>query len=110
MSQQNIELFYLGGCPSWERALHNLEEALRVEKLNVPVSKVLVQSDEEAQKMRFLGSPTIRIDGVDLEGADADTRPYMLGCRIYPEGDQTIGWPSVEMIRRVLQREPEQQL
>ena len=110
MSQQNIELFYLGGCPSWERALHNLEEALRVEKLNVPVSKVLVQSDEEAQRMRFLGSPTIRIDGVDLEGADADTRPYMLGCRIYPEGDQAIGWPSVAMIRRALQREQEQQL
>ena len=110
MSQKNIELFYFGGCPSWERALQNLEEALRLEKVNVPVSKVLVQSDEEAQRMHFRGSPTVRIDGVDLDGADADKRPHMLGCRIYPEGDQTIGWPSVEMIRRVLQREPEQKL
>ena len=107
MPQTNIELFYFEGCPSWERALQNLEEALHLEGVKIPVLRVLVQSDQEAQRTHFLGSPTIRIDGVDLDGPEADTRPFMLGCRIYPEGDRAVGWPSAEVIRRALQREQE---
>ena len=101
---KNIELFYFKGCPSWERALENLEEAMRLEGANIPVQKVLVTSGKEAQTKRFLGSPTIRIDGVDLDGPEADKRDFMLGCRIYPEGDETTGWPSVAVIRKALQR------
>ncbi len=110
MPQKTIELFYFDGCPSWERALQNLEEGMRLEGVNIPVFKVLVQSDEDAQRKRFLGSPTIRIDGVDVDGPEADKRPFMLGCRIYPEGDQAVGWPSVDVIRRAIQRGQEQQL
>ena len=110
MSKRNIELFYFDGCPSWERALENLEEAMRLEGVNIPIQNVLVTTGEEAQTQRFLGSPTIRIDGVDLDGPEADTREFMLGCRIYPEGDDTTGWPSVAVIRRALQRAQEQQL
>ena len=110
MPQKTIELFYFDDCPSWERALQNLEEAMRLEGVNIPVQKVLVTSGEEAQTRRFLGSPTIRIDGVDLDGPEADKRDFMLGCRIYPEGDETTGWPSIAVIRRALQRAQEQQL
>ncbi len=104
MPEKNIELFYFDGCPSWGRALENLEEAMRLEGVNVPVQRVLVTSGEEATTTRFLGSPTIRIDDVDLDGPEADTREFMLGCRLYPEGDETTGWPSVAVIRRALQR------
>ena len=40
---------------------------MRLEGVNIPVQKVSVTSGEEAQTKRFLGSPTIRIDGVDLD-------------------------------------------
>jgi hypothetical protein len=100
---KRVELFYFEGCPSWERALENLEEAQRLEGVSTPVQKVLVPSVEEVQAKRFLGSPTIRIDGVDLDGPEADKRPFMLGCRLYREGDQSTGWPSVAVIRRALQ-------
>ena len=102
-----IELFYFEGCPSWEHALENLEAALRLEGVNVPVDKVLVTSSEDAQTKRFLGSATIRIDGVDLDGPEADARPFMFGCRLYGEGDQSTGWPSAAVIRRVLQHTQE---
>lgn len=98
-----IELFYFEGCPSWERALENLEEAMKLEGVGTPVEKVLVTSGEDAKTERFLGSPTIRIDGVDLDGPEADKREFMFGCRIYPEGDETAGWPSIAVIRRALQ-------
>ena len=110
MPKKNIELFYFDDCPSWERALENLEEAMRLEGVNIPIQKVLVTSSEDAKTKRFLGSPTIRIDGVDLDGPEADKREFMLGCRIYPEGDQTVGWPSVDAIRRAIKRAQEQAL
>ena len=80
---------------------------MRLEGVNAPVSKVLMPSVKEAQAKRFLGSPTIRIDGVDLDGPTADERPPMLGCRMYVEGDRPTGWPSVDVIRRALQRTQE---
>ena len=65
---KHVELFYFEGCPSWEKALENLEEALRLEGLTLPVSRVLVTSAEDAQTKRFLGSPPVRVDGEDVEG------------------------------------------
>lgn len=100
-----IEVFYFDGCPSWERALENLEEAKRLEGVSTPVQRVLVTSSEDAKTMRFLGSPTIRIDGVDLDGPEADRREFMLGCRIYSAEGGTTGWPSVAVIRKALQRQ-----
>ena len=104
---QLIELFYLEDCPHWERAIVNVEKAMRLEGTTAPVHKVLVTSGEDARKKLCLGSPTIRIDGVDLDGREANRRTYKLGCRIYKEGDRTAGWPSVDVIRRALQREQE---
>ena len=84
----------------------NLEEAIRLEGTTVPVSTVLVTSGEDARKKLFLGSPTIRIDGVDLDGPKANRRPFVRR-RIYKEGGRIAGWPSVDVIRRALQRAQE---
>ena len=99
-----VELLYFADCPSWERALENLEKAMRLEGVSVPVQRVLVPSVEDAERYRFLGSPTVRIDGVDLEGPDADERPSMFGCRLYREEGQAKGWPSIAVIQSALQR------
>ncbi len=100
---KQVELFYFEGCPSWEQALHNLEEALRLEGLMLPVSRMLITSAEDAQAQRFLGSPTIRVDGEDVEGSAAKEQAFALTCRLYREGTQVAGWPSVTVIRRALQ-------
>ena len=73
-----IEFFYLEGCPHWERGLVNLHEAMRLEGANTTVFKVLVTSGEDARKKLFLGSPTIRIDGVDLDWPEPNRRPFMV--------------------------------
>ena len=101
---KQVELFYFEGCPSWEQALQNLEEALRLEGLTLPVSRVLVPSAEDAQTKRFLGSPTIRVDGEDVEGPPTKGQAFALMCRLYREDTQVAGWPSVAAIRQALQR------
>lgn len=98
------ELFYFDGCPSWAGALDNLIEALALERTHADIETIRVRDDADARHKRFIGSPTIRIDGVDLEGPEADDRGFAFGCRVYTEGGRTSGSPSVALIREALRR------
>lgn len=100
----NVQLFYLDRCPFYGRALENLQEALRLEQVAADVDMVQVADDADAHTKRFVGSPTVRIDGVDVEGPDAEKRGYGFGCRVYSDGARMTGWPSVEQIRQALRR------
>jgi thymidylate synthase len=105
-----IELYYFDECSSYKKAVENLEEALRLEGLEQDIEMVAVASEADAQVKRLIGSPSIRIDGVDLEGPEADDQGYGYGCRIYSENGGSAGWPSVERVRsalRSLQRNPQ---
>ena len=64
-----------------------------------------VADPADAQARRFIGSLSIRIDGIDVEGPDAETRGYASGCPVYTGDGRTVGWPSVDRIRQALQRE-----
>ncbi len=100
----NIQLFYWDGCPSYQRALDNLKEALRLEALTDPIEIVLVTTEADAHAKRLIGSPTVRVNSEDLEGTDAEARGFTLGCRVYRDAGHTSGWPSVVQIRAALQR------
>ena len=96
-------LYYLPDCPSYGKALENLKEALRLERLSEEVEMIAVADGNEARAARFLGSPTIRINGVDVEGPEAESAGYGYGCRVYAGGARTTGWPSVRQIQKALQ-------
>ena len=100
---KRVELYYFNGCPSWQPALENLKRALSAEGLPDAVDLVTVESEADAQAMRFLGSPSIRIDGADVEGPAAEARGCSFGCRVYRDGDRSVGWPSVDQIRHAIQ-------
>jgi hypothetical protein len=74
-------------CPSWERALAMLREALDNAGLD-PSSVEVREIDTEASAERegFVGSPTIRIDGVDLQ-PPTEGEPPGLTCRVYRRRD-----------------------
>ena len=99
------ELFYFDDCPSYTQALENLKRALQLEQLPDEVEMIEVADPADAQTKRFIGSPTIRIDGIDVEGPDAETRGYAYGCRVYTGEGRMAGWPSVDRIRQALRRE-----
>ncbi len=100
----NIQLFYWDGCPSYLRALDNLKEALRLEALMDSIEIVLVTTEADAHAKRLIGSPTVHVNGEDLEGTDAEARGFTLGCRVYRDAGHMSGWPSVEQIRLAPQR------
>ncbi len=64
-----IELLYFDGCPSYRRPEKSLREVLVEEGLETALKLVAVNNDEEAQRLRFPGSPTIRVNGQDLSGS-----------------------------------------
>ena len=59
-----IQLYYFDDCPSYQKALDNLKEALRSQELPQEVEMIPVASEDDAQAKRFIGSPTIRINGM----------------------------------------------
>ena len=96
-----VEVLYFDGCPTYRAAEETLRGVLTQEDVQAEVELVAVNTDEEAQRLRFLGSPTIRVDGEDLFPVP-DRAGYALGCRMYvtPEGPK--GSPTAEMIEEAL--------
>jgi hypothetical protein len=82
-----IELLHWKGCPSTPEALALLDGALRNRGLDEQVELREVKTQAEADELRFPGSPTIRIDGRDVDPA-GEAAPPSLTCRIYnlPDG------------------------
>jgi hypothetical protein len=84
-----VELLYWEGCPSYPRALADLRAAMRVLGLDPRSVEVRrVETEADAARERFVGSPTIRIDGVDVR--DPGEEPYGLTCRIYNRRDGRV--------------------
>ena len=95
-----IDLLYFDGCPSWEVGLKNLMAALEAEGLEAEIHMVNVDDNAEASRLKFLGSPSFQVNGVDLWN-EARER-YDLSCRIYPTPDGMKGAPTLEMLREKL--------
>ena len=70
----SVALYYFVDCPSYRPALENLRAALRLEQWPDEAEMVQVADAKDAQSQRFVGSPTIRIDGVDLEGPQVEVQ------------------------------------
>jgi hypothetical protein len=99
-----VELLFWEGCPSLPEALADLERILCEESIGTSVELVEVTSDEQAQRERFPGSPTIRIDGDDVV-PPADTEPFSLTCRVYRTRDGRISAvPDPEDVRDAVRR------
>ncbi len=92
----SISMLYFEGCPSWQAALKNLKQVLDELNLAVEVDLVRVDTPEQAQSEKFLGSPSIRVNGVDLWPEERET--YSLSCRVYRMPEGFIGVPTVGML------------
>jgi glutaredoxin len=97
-----VELFYFDGCPTCVTAEKILKEVLADEGIEADVKLVAVNTDEEARKLRFPGSPTIRVDERDLFPAP-EREDWRLGCRVYASPEGLKGSPTTEMFREALE-------
>lgn len=97
-----IDFLYWRGCPSHPEARELLDQVLAVGGVEADVVEREVFSEEEARELAFPGSPTIRVDGRDVDPDGASGRPA-LNCRIYhlPDG-RSSPVPSREQLEEAL--------
>jgi hypothetical protein len=100
----DIHFLWWEGCPSHPKARQRLQEVLGELKLSVEPESVEIKTDEEAERWHFPGSPTILVNGRDID-PNASTQPSRLTCRLYfMEDGRPSPLPSKEMIRRAIEK------
>jgi len=99
-----ITFLYYEDCPSHEQALARLQQVIAEEGVDAEIEIIKVETEEQAQELRFIGSPTILVNGEDIVPPPPES-PYNLTCRAYILEDGRVSpLPSPEMIRRSLQK------
>ncbi len=97
-----VEVLYIEGCPNHRPAVDLVKSALEERGLSSAVIEVLINSVEQAESLAFLGSPTIRINGVDVEPALEKLSEFSFSCRTYTEHGKLSGIPSQNLIRQAI--------
>lgn len=87
-----VELLYFDGCPNYETLLPRLRRLLRDRGLDTDIELRRIETLEAAEAERFLGSPTVRMDGRDVEAGADERSDFGLKCRIYrsPAGTSPV--------------------
>jgi hypothetical protein len=99
-----VELLYFDDCPNYPALRLRVEQLLADQGLADQLELVRITSLEEAKAHRFLGSPSLRVDGADVE-PDADERTdFGMKCRIYATGGGLKPTPSDELVKAALDR------
>jgi hypothetical protein len=96
-----IEVLHVPNCPNHAVALERLREILARESVDAHLNEVMVSSAEMAHSMKFPGSPTIRINGRDIEPQERETASFGLMCRLYADGE---GVPTHQKLREAIRR------
>ena len=96
-----VEVLYVAECPFHPEAVKLVRDALAAEGVAAEIHDVLVRDERTAKELRFLGSPTIRTNGRDVDGEPQRSDSFALSCRLY-SGSEHVGLPPVEMIRHAL--------
>jgi len=99
-----VELLYFDGCPSYAELLPRLLELLAREGIDEEIELRRVETSQDAERERFLGSPTVRIDGEDVDPTAKDRDDFGLECRLYRTEEGLVRTPPEAWIRAELDR------
>ena len=81
-----IEILYFEGCPNHRSTVDLTRQLVSELGLDLEIREVPIETDAQAQQMRFLGSPSVRVNGRDIEPTAEEPREFSLSCRVYRDG------------------------
>ena len=96
-----IEILHFDGCPTYRVTENTLRQVLAEEGLEADIELVAVNSDEEAQRLTYPGSPTIRVEGRD-PFPTPEREDWRLVCQVYATPEGLLGSPTVQMLKATL--------
>ncbi len=102
VSDLRVELLYSPDCPHWERTRAALHRILSRDAIETPIELVVVNGLDDAAFLGFVGSPTVRLNGVDVAPPPPGTEPSV-GCRSYRQADGSLaGTVPEELLREAI--------
>ncbi len=102
MSKTLVEVLTFEGCPHAEPALELVKRVIAESGIGATVHRVDVPDPDAAAAHRFLGSPTIRVNGRDIEPGAGERDEYVLSCRVYRTESGLKGEPDERWLRDAL--------
>jgi hypothetical protein len=99
-----IEVLYVQDCPHCPGTLALVERVRAELGIDAQLRTTLIVDQAAADQARFPGSPTVRIDGRDVEPGSEPTTEYTVGCRLYRLEHRFAGQPEERWIREALLR------
>ena len=102
MRRPRVEILYFEGCPNHEPARVLVERLASQLRIEPEIELVEVPDPDAAVALRFLGSPTVRVDGVDVEPGAQERLDFALSCRIYRSERGVSEQPDERWVREAL--------
>jgi hypothetical protein len=99
-----VELLYFEGCPNHGGARALVERIVRQLQVQAEIRLIEVPSADAAAQLRFLGSPTVRVNGRDVEPGADERGDFRLACRVYRSAGGFSGQPDEAWIREALKK------
>jgi hypothetical protein len=97
-----IEVLYFEGCPNYEPTLNRVNQTLKDLGIKQKVLEVIITTPKMAESFRFLGSPTVLVNGLDVEPSARNSNQIGFGFRTYASGDRRVGLPGEDLIRAAI--------
>jgi hypothetical protein len=97
-----VEVLYFDGCPNYEALVPHLRELLRNAGGGARIYLRSIPDERAARRERFLGSPTVRVDGHDVEPGASQRNNFGMQCRLYATGDGVRATPLDEWVLTAL--------
>ena len=103
-SRPVIDVLYVQDCPHYPATLAMVERVQAELGIDADLQSTLVVDQAAADQARFPGSPTVRVDGHDVEPGSEPATEYVVGCRLYRLEHRFDGQPEERWVREALLR------
>ena len=97
-----IEVLYVQDCPHYPATLALVERVRAELGIDAELRPTLILDQAAAEQAGFPGSPTVRVDGQDVELGSEPVTEYVVGCRLYRLEHRFAGQPEEHWIREAL--------
>jgi hypothetical protein len=97
-----IELLYLRNCPHYRETSDLVREVLQDEKIVAELTETLVSDFTDATERSFPGSPTVRVNGQDIEETPSNPLAVGFACRTYLMDGTARGVPPRAWLKRAV--------
>lgn len=97
-----VELLYVADCPNHQSTIDEVQDVLREQGLSPDIIQIEISDPAQAAALSFVGSPTVRVNGKDVEPGINLFPEYGVSCRTYYVDGRLEGTPRREWIRNAV--------